>query len=350
MPLPTLRIIDANCNRISEGLRFLEDIARFLLNDVALSRQLKTMRHNLIKSLSSLEINLLSERDSDRDVGSDIKSASQQRDLPALVMANARRAEEGLRVIEELAKLPEISPLLHSKDFEQARFTLYTLEQSLLSKVLRQDKVARLTGLYVIIDTGTLELKNEVDAATKVIRGGARTIQLRDKQHAKSELRALALKLRELCHKSGTLFIVNDHLDIALAVDADGLHIGQTDLPLSTIRRELPIDKIIGCSVATLPQALRAKNGGADYVAVGSIFPSPTKKKAATIGIAGLSQIRQAIPIPLVAIGGINKDNVSEVMAAGATSAAVISAVLTKDNIEQATQDLVTEIGQEAKS
>lgn len=344
MPPQTLRIIDANCNRISEGLRFLEDIARFLLNDAILSQQLKATRHSLVKSLSKFSAALLSERNSEGDVGVKIESVRQQQDLPSLITANAKRVEEALRVIEELAKLPEISSVLHSKDFEQARFSIYTLERMILSKVLRQDKIARLTGLYAIIDTQTLELKDEVDAASKVIHGGAKIIQLRDKHHSKGELLAIAQKLKELCHKSDTLFIINDHLDIALAADADGLHIGRADLPLTVVRKELPVDKIIGCSTATLAQAQKAEVEGADYVAVGSIFSSPTKTDATVIGIEGLRRVRQAISIPIVAIGGINRDNIAQVIAAGANSAAVISAILTQQNTEQATRQLVAEI------
>ena len=350
MPPQTLRIIDANCNRIGEGLRFLEDIARFLLNDAALCQQLKSMRHTLVESLSGFGPGLLSYRNSEADVGVNIESVSQRQDLPSLVTANAKRVEEGLRVIEELAKLPEIGPVLHSKDFERARFNLYTLERQLLSKVLRQQKITRLTGLYVIIDTQTLGLKNEVETARKAIRGGARIIQLRDKHHSKGELLSIAQKLKDLCHKSDALLIINDHLDIALAANADGLHIGQTDLPLSIVRRELPIDKIVGYSTTTLAQAMRAEADGADYVAVGSIFPSPTKGSTTVLGLERLRQIKQGMSIPLVAIGGISKDNIAQVMAAGADSAAVISAVLAQQNVERATRQLVREIEQKAES
>lgn len=350
MPPQTLRIIDANCNRISEGLRLLEDIARFLLDDAALCQQLKSMRHTLVESLSRFGPDLLSQRNSETDVGLDIESVSQRQDLPSLVTANAKRVEEGLRVVEELAKLPEISPPLRAKDFEQARFNFYTLERSLLSKVLRQQKIARLTGLYVIIDTQTLGLKNEVETARKAIHGGARIIQLRDKHHSKGELLSIAQKLKDLCHKSDTLFLINDHLDIALAADADGLHIGQTDLPLSVARRELPIDKIVGCSTTTLAQAMKAEADGADYVAVGSMFSSSTKGGSTVIGLEGLRQTKQGISIPLVAIGGISKDNIAQVMAAGADSAAVISAVLAQQNVERATRQLVKEIEQKAQN
>jgi len=349
MPRQTLRIIDANCNRIGEGLRFLEDIARFLLNDAVMSQQLKAMRHSLVKSLSKFDTALLSERNSETDVGARTKISSQQ-DLLSLATANAKRVEEALRVIEELSKLPDLSTTLRSRDFEQARFSLYTLEKKLLSRLMRQQKIERLAGLYVIIDTQILGAKNEADAARKAIRGGAKVIQLRDKQRSKGELLILAQKLKDLCHKSKTLFIVNDYLDIAIAAEADGIHIGQDDLPLSVVRNELPIGQIIGLSTKTLAQARKAEAEGADYVTVGSIFPSPTKAKATVVGLERLRQAKQAISIPVVAIGGISKENIGEVMSSGADSTAVISAVLAQKDIESATRQLVKEIEKKTKS
>jgi thiamine-phosphate pyrophosphorylase len=345
----TLRIIDANCNRIAEGLRFLEDIARFLLNDVEITQQLKTMRHNLVKSLSRFGTALLSERDSEADVGARAEISHQQ-DLLSLVTANAKRVEEALRVAEELSKLPDLSATLRSKDFEQARFNLYTLEKMLLSRLMRQQKLKQLTGLYVIIDTQVLGPRDEVDAAREAIRGGAKVIQLRDKQHAKGELLTIAQKLKDLCYKSNTLFIVNDYLDITVAAEADGLHIGQEDLPLSVVRKELPIDKIVGLSTTTLGQAQKAEAEGADYIAVGSIFSSLTKTSANVVGLKHLNQVRKRVSIPIVAIGGINKDNVGEVMAAGADAAAVISAALTQKDIKSAIRQLVQEIDKKTKS
>ena len=346
MHLQTLRIVDANCNRISEGLRFLEDTARFLIDDVDLSQQLRKMRHDRVKSLAKFGVALLSERNSESDVGINIDLVSQQQDLPSLVTANSRRVEEALRVIEEIAKLPEISPTLDSNEFKQARFDLYTLERKLSSKILRLDKMARFTGLYVIIDTQALGTRDAVDTASKAIRGGAKVIQLRDKHHDKGEILTLAQKLNVLCYKSEAIFIMNDNLDIALACDADGLHIGQTDLPISVARKELPIDKIIGCSTITPDQALKAETEGADYIAAGSIFPTPTKEDTVVIGIEGLRQIKQVISTPLVAIGGINKGNIVEVMAAGTDSAAVISAIINQEDIERATRELVAQIEQ----
>lgn len=352
MPHQTLRIIDANVNRIGEGLRFLEDIARFLLNDADLGQQLRAIRHDTVESSSTLGIKLLSHRDSEHDVGAAIESPNEQaeRDLPALIVANAKRVEESLRVIEELAKLPEINSKLDSSQFKQRRFALYSLEQRLLSKILRRNKLEQLTGLYLILDSQALKGRDEVEVAGQAIQGGARVIQLRDKHRTKKELLPITQKLKELCTQANVLFIVNDYLDLALAADADGVHIGQDDLPLSAARRQLPVDKIIGCSTTTVTQALKAQAEGADYIAVGSVFPSPTKKEATVVGIETLRQIKQAVSLPIVAIGGINKDNIEEVINAGADSAAVISAVLSAENVEEAVRHLVAKIEQRTKS
>lgn len=343
MPHQTLRIIDANCNRIGEGLRFLEDVARFVLNDQPLTREFKTMRHTLVKQLGQFGSDLLTARDAEADIGVSPQKAVQN-DLPALAAANARRVEEALRVVEELAKLPDISPKLDSQDLEKARFKLYTLEKALHSKLLRRQKTARIKGLYVIIDAEILGYKNEIEVASKAIRGGAAVIQLRDKHRNKRGLFTLAREMSALCQDSGVLFIINDHLDIALAIECDGLHIGQEDLPLPIVRKALQIDKIIGVSTRTVEQARAAAAQGADYIAAGSVYPSPSKPEAEVIGLKQLRKIREAVPLPIVAIGGIDRENIGEVMSTGVESAAVISAVITQKNIEEATRLLVKAI------
>ena len=342
-------MIDANLNRSSEGLRVLEDVARFLLNDAELSQRLRTLRHNLARETQSLNVGLLSQRDSEHDVGhlhlqdkGLIMEATPLRDFLDLVTANAKRAEESLRVIEELARLPELNSMLNSARFEQTRFALYTLERDLISRISRRDKIERMAGLYVILDRQFLAGRD--DLAGQVIQGGATVIQLRDKQSEKGEMLPVAQKLRGLCGQAGVLFIVNDYLDLALAVDADGLHVGQEDLPLVVVRRELPIDRIVGCSVTTVSQATRAQNEGADYIAVGSVFPTTTKKEATVVGVDMLKELKRAVSIPLVAIGGINQSNVSEVVAAGACAVAVISAVLGEKDVKGAVQKLMAKI------
>jgi thiamine-phosphate pyrophosphorylase len=346
-------MIDVNLNRSSEGLRVLEDVARFVLNDAGLSHRLKSLRHDLARDVKSLSVGLLSHRDSEHDVGHlhskyedkklNMKTASPQ-GLLDLVAANAKRVEESLRVIEELAKLPELSSMLNSASFERTRFAIYTLERDLISRISRRDKIEKLAGLYAILDRQFLAGRDELDVAGQIIEGGARVIQLRDKQSKKGEMLLVAQKLRELCSEAGVLFIINDYLDLALAVDADGLHIGQEDLPLTVVRRQLPIDKIVGCSVTTVSQATEAQKKGADYIAVGSVFPTTTKKEATVVGVDTLKEFRRAVSTPLVAIGGINQNNLDEVIAAGADAVAVISAVLGEEDVKGAVQTLIAKI------
>jgi len=347
-------MIDANLNRSSEGLRVLEDVARFLLNDAELSQRLRTLRHNLAQETKTLSVGLLSHRDSEHDVGHPYSIPPEERELNMktispqglldLVTANAKRVEESLRVVEELAKLPELSAMLNSASFEQTRFALYTLERDLISRISRRGKIERISGLYVILDRQFLAGRDELDMAGQVIEGGARVIQFRDKQNKKGELLLVAQKLKDLCSQAGVLFIINDYLDLAMAVDADGLHIGQEDLPLPVVRRELPIDKIVGCSITTLVQATKAQNEGADYIAVGSIFPTTTKKEATVVGVDILKELKRTVSTPLVAIGGINEHNIDEVVTAGADAIAVISAVLGEKDVRGAVQKLVAKM------
>jgi thiamine-phosphate pyrophosphorylase len=304
-----------------------------------------------------MSIELLSQRDSEHDVGrchpkekQPTMRATSLRSLLDLITANAKRVEESLRVVEELAKLPELSPMLNSAGFEQMRFTLYDLERDLISRVSRRDKIEKLPGLYVILDRQFLAGRDELDIARQIVDGGAKVIQLRDKSRfygdKKRELLLVAQKLNELCSEASVLFIINDYLDLALAVDADGLHIGQEDLPLPVVRKELPIDRIVGYSVTTVSQAIEAQNEGADYIGVGSIFPTTTKKKTTVVGVDTLKEVKRMVSIPVVAIGGINQNNIGEVVAAGADAVAVVSAVLGETDVKGAVQKLVAKMMQ----
>jgi len=340
------RIVDAGMNRIGEGLRLLEDVARLLLGEAGVTEQLKVMRHELVRGNESLHRKLLESRDSTGDVGVDINVPGEdgQPDLPAIVVANARRVQEALRTLEELAKLPEVAPQLDSERFKHARFLLYTIEQDLFGRLLRQDKAGRVRGLYVILDTNSLAGRSHLEVAGQVIRGGAGVIQLRDKTTPKRELLALARELAALCRDNGVLFIMNDYLDLAVAAGADGLHIGREDLPCVEARKLLPIHMILGRSVTGVELAVTAEADGADYIAVGSMYPTSSKETAMVVGPEMLSQVRQATSRPLVAIGGITGNNAAEVMAAGADAVAVIRAVICADSPEEAARQIVTEI------
>lgn len=342
VPRQRLRIIDANLNRAGEGLHLLEDFARLILSDANLTRQLKTMRHEVLKGDRLFNQQLIEARNAGGDVGVEIEAPDEAegRDWPIVVVANSRRVQEALRTLEELAKVPSIAPRLDGGKFKRARFALYTIERELLSKLSRQDKTELLTGLYAVIDSQALGSRSHLEVADQLIRGGTKIIQLRDKFRGRGELLPIARELKKLCAGHGVLFIMNDYLDVAVAAGADGLHLGQKDLPIAIARKLLPIDVILGCSVTTVHQAKVAEAGGADYIAVGSIYPTSSKEKPKVIGLERLRQIRRAVGLPLVAIGGINKDNVAEVIAAGANAVAVISAVLQAADSKKAARQI----------
>jgi len=336
-----LRLIDANVDRIGEGLRVLEEVARFLLNDADLCHRLKALRHSLAQAVPVSETDLVSCRDAEADAGAFIRLPDgNHRDLAALVAANSRRVQESIRVLEEFARLPETPLKAAPSDWERWRYEVYDLEKQLISRVLRHDKQSRLKGIYVILDTAALKGRDPLDVALQAIRGGASVIQLRDKALPKRELIQLARRLEGLCSENGVLFIVNDYLDVALAADADGLHLGQEDLPVAEARRLLPFDGLVGCSTHNTEQALQAQSDGADYIAVGSVFATPSKDKFEVIGPEALRQIRKQVSVPVVAIGGITCQNLGEVVRAGADGVAVISAVLGAADVETAVREL----------
>lgn len=338
-----LRVLDANFNRVGEGLRILEDIARFTLNDPELSGRLKSLRHELLPYDQALQRQLLSARDTESDVGTSTDKGERD-NVVSIVTANARRVQESLRVLEEVSKLPN-APAMDWTRFKRARFALYELEHRLTLKLLHQDKAGKIAGLYVIIDAEALKGRSEAEVTQRAIEGGAKVIQLRDKQRGKGELLPIAQRLKGICTASGVPFLIDDHLDLALASDADGLHLGQKDLPIPVARRLLPQDKLLGCSTATAEEAIKAEKEGADYIAVGAIYETSTKLEDYRLaGLETLRQVKKAVSVPVVAIGGINERNLPQVLAAGADAIAVIGAVLGAEDVAGAAQRLVAGI------
>lgn len=195
--------------------------------------------------------------------------------------------------------------------------------------------------LYTILDRSVargLDLPGLLEA---VLAGGARLVQLREKSMPLAELFPLARRLARRCREAGALFIVNDRADLALAVDAGGLHVGQDDLPAPEARRLLQPGMVLGVSTHDEAQARRAVADGADYVAVGSIFPTATKAGFQLVGPELIRRVRAVVPGPLVGIGGITADNAPEVIAAGADAVAVISAICAAPDPEAATRRLL---------
>ncbi len=185
-----------------------------------------------------------------------------------------------------------------------------------------------LRGLYVIIDPALARGRDEVEVAREALAGGARLLQLRDKAREKGLQLPIAEALRTLCRERGAPFIVNDHVDLALAVAADGVHVGQKDLPVSVVRRLVPREMIVGCSTNDPAEARQAEADGADYVSVGRLFPTGSKEDTRPATVETVRAVKAAVSLPVCAIGGINETNIDEVLAAGADIVAVIEAVI----------------------
>ena len=199
--------------------------------------------------------------------------------------------------------------------------------------------------LYVIIDRRMIKGKSSIRVTREAITGGATAIQLREKEMESRDLCHLASSLKKVAKKKKALFIINDRIDIAQAVDADGVHLGQDDLSIKIARKVLGRNKIIGATVRNLSQALKAQGEGADYVSLGPIFSTKTKKDLPPPrGLKVITQIKEKIKIPLIAIGGINRHNVAKVMRAGADGVAVVSVVVGARNVQKATQELLRRI------
>jgi thiamine-phosphate diphosphorylase len=200
--------------------------------------------------------------------------------------------------------------------------------------------------LYIITDKELSKGRSHLKIAEAAIKGGADVIQLRDKTASSRKLFEIAIQIRKITQRAGVQFIVNDRLDIALAVNADGLHVGQDDLPTTVARKLLGPDKILGASAKSIEEAIRAEKNGADYLGLGPIFEARRTKADAGIplGLQLIKDIHERCSLPIVAIGGINQTNISSVIEAGAQCAAVISAVVSAPEITNATQSLKDQI------
>jgi thiamine-phosphate pyrophosphorylase len=194
---------------------------------------------------------------------------------------------------------------------------------------------------HVLTDTVLQSRFSHAELTKLAIAGGADTIQFRQKMGATRKMIEIARQLKQLCAEAGVTFLVNDRVDVAIAADADGVHLGQDDFPLPLARELLGESRIIGGSAATLKEARKCLGEGADYIGFGPVYPTTSKADAGPIsGIELLKQVVEAVPLPIIAIGGINADNTVEVIRSGAHGIAVISAVCCQENPEQATRAL----------
>lgn len=342
------RILDANANRAREALRVLEECARFLLGHAELAGRCKALRHDLASALQPLASTLASARDAAGDVGTAISTASEgeRAGARAVAVANAKRLTEALRAIEEFGKT--IDPAVSAR-VEALRYRAYDLERDLLLALPTGRMVQ--PKLCVLITASLCTHHPWETVAERALAGGADMLQLREKDLDGGELVARARTLVAMARAHGALMIVNDRVDVALAAGADGVHLGQGDLPLADARALAGDRLLIGVSTSTLDQAVAAKRGGADYCGVGPMFPTTTKHKPA---IAGLEAIRRyaehdpALPAHL-AIGGITPENIEGVLDAGAAGVAVSGCVCSADDPRGMCEKLAERIGAGAK-
>lgn len=198
--------------------------------------------------------------------------------------------------------------------------------------------------LDLVTDRKWLNGRKLTDDLEKAILGGVTTIQLREKNLSNEEFISIAKEVKKVCQKYHIPLIINDNLEVALATNSDGIHIGQNDIPASIVRKQIGPDKILGVSVHNLKEAFQAKIDGADYVGVGAIFSTETKNDATNVTLDSLKKICDNIDLPVVAIGGINLDNISKLKDINIAGIAVVSAIMNADDITAASGQLVREL------
>lgn len=326
------RILDANLDRAREGLRIIEEWCRFGLNNSQLSLVCKQLRQDLAIWHT---IDLRIARDTMGDTGTSLSHPQEEvrNDITSLLQANFCRVQEALRVLEEYGKLyhPDMGNAC-----KQMRYQVYSLESNLMG-YQRLQLLGR-SHLYLV----TSPQENILSIVEAALQGGLTLVQYRDKNTDDIIRLPLARQLCQLCHNYGALFIINDRVDLALAVDADGVHLGQQDMPIAIARQLLGHNKIIGRSTTNPQEMQGAINEGADYIGVGPVYETPTKIKAAT-GLDYVNYAAKNCPIPWFAIGGIDMNNINDVINAGARQVAVVRSIMESEQPTLTTQYLIAQ-------
>jgi thiamine-phosphate pyrophosphorylase len=325
------RIVDVEYNRVTEGLRVLEDLARFYGENEPATQGLKTLRAQLAGLFRAYRTELLANRDAAHDLGLAVSQTLQldsRQSWRDLVGANCKRVQEGLRSLEEHLKILGLYP--EAKKVERARFQAYSLEKDVEGMLSGTRKRRWLeTDLYGITAAEYSRGRSNVAVVRQMLAAGIKAIQYREKERKLGEQYRECLEIRELTRDYDACFIVNDHLDLALAVGADGVHLGQDDLPVEQARRLAGAQMLIGLSTHSPEQAQAAVRAGADYIGVGPIFKTATKKDVCDpVGLGYLDYVAAHHSIGQVAIGGIKETNVAEVVRHGARCIALVTEIV----------------------
>jgi thiamine-phosphate pyrophosphorylase len=283
---------------------------------------------------------LRASRDTPGDPGTELTHPREEEraSIQQLLQANLCRVEEALRVLEEYGKLynPDMGAA-----FKQMRYRVYTLESNLLA--YRRHQLLTRSHLYLVTSSSE-QLFSTVEAA---LQGGLTLVQYREKTEDDSVKLSHAQKLRQICHHYGALFIMNDRVDLALAVDADGVHLGQQDVPIALARQLLGQQRLIGRSTTNPDEMHRAIAEGADYIGVGPVYDTPTKPGKVAAGFDYVQYAAKNATIPWFAIGGIDPSNINDVLAAGAERVAIVRAIMQAEQPTLVTQYFLSQLTRE---
>ena len=318
----------------------MEEAARFLLDDAALCESIKSLRHDFASAVKAIDLPLPLYRDTPGDVGTRITlpSESERESVNDVVIAAGKRLSEALRAMEEYAKtLPNCTaPAM----LEALRYRGYTIEQKLTQRLSTQSR--KQWKLCVLISEHLCVNGDWQKVAKAVIDGGGDCIQLREKSLEGNDFWDRASWLVEQCHQAGVSVIINDRPDIAMLAGADGVHLGQGDLPCTKVRQLTSKQLLIGVSTSELAQAQQAYDDGADYCGIGPMFPTTTKHKPVIVGPDYLRAYRQWDKLPHLAIGGITPENLPTLIDAGVQGIAVSSVVCSADDPKHVVKQLIT--------
>jgi thiamine-phosphate pyrophosphorylase len=335
------QIIDANLDRAREGLRVIEDWARFGLGEKKYVEIIKNFRQILGKN--HLEIYKKSRNHIvDKCKGLTHQEQIKRKTSEQIISSNSGRVQEALRVIEEFSRLHNHEL---SKIASEIRYEIYNIEIDLLSLSKRKnsEEILKENNLYAITD----QKENLLEIIEEILIAGVRIIQHRFKTGTDKENLKEAIKIKNLCKRYNSLFIINDRLDIALASNADGIHLGQEDLDLKTARKLLGYSKIIGISANNEIDITNALKDGCDYIGIGPVFETASKRNKKPIGIEKIKTLTKDLNIPWFAIGGIKSNNISYLKETGFKKVALLSQLMNSEDPREAAIMILKELSYE---
>ena len=335
------QVIDANLDRAREGLRVLEDWARFALGENDSVKKIKNFRQILGKN--HLEVY----KQSRNFIEDECKGLTHQEQIKRnspdqIISSNAGRVQEALRVIEEFSRQHNHEL---SKIAAEIRYEIYNLEIELLrlTKYKRSEEILKENDLYVITD----QKENLLEIIEAILIAGVKIIQYRFKTGTDKDHVQEAIQIKNLCKRYNSLFIVNDRVDIALASNADGVHLGQDDLDLRTSRKLLGYSKIIGISANNEIDISNALKYGCDYIGIGPVFETATKKNKKPLGIEKIKILTKDLNIPWFAIGGIKSNNISYLKRKGFKKVALVSQLMNSEDPKEDAIMILKELSHE---